>query len=41
MFIFKDEIKTYVTQHDHKQEIVLDTLIETILKDFRCGSNNG
>ena len=31
---FQDEIKTYVTQHHHKQEIVLDTLIETILKDF-------
>lgn len=31
---FQDEIKTYVTQHHHKQEIVLDSLIETILKDF-------
>ena len=31
---FKDEIKTYVTQDHHKLEILLDTLVETILKDF-------
>ena len=31
---FIDEIKKYVTQDHHKQEILLDTLVETILKDF-------
>ena len=31
---FKDEIEGYVTQDHHKLEILLDTLIETILKDF-------
>lgn len=31
---FKNEIEGYVTQDHHKLEILLDTLIETILKDF-------
>ena len=31
---FKDEVEGYVTQDHHKLEILLDTLIETILKDF-------